>query len=198
MAEEINGDCCVPARIADGSTWQRARVGRGGGSASVLIVRSLPAGALRIASSWRALADMWENLAGERQVAEIVRTPSISAHPGGQGRRRTQSFPGARESAVRSWSRESGTRVAFMRAGVESSCCVLVRRSAERAAGRAGAGLEPAGRLAAGQASGDGWAVGIGRARTIGLESRESRRRAHASVASRACSAARRSSAMCC
>ena len=51
-----------------------------------------------------------------------------------------------------------------MRATVERLCSVLVRQSA----GRAGVGLVPAGRLAAGHASGDGWAVGIGRARTTG------------------------------
>jgi MFS family permease len=74
----------------------------------------------------------------------------------------------------------------------------LVRHGAVRVLVRAAVGFSPAGRLAAGQASGDGWAVGIGRARTIGLESRESRRRVRVSVVTRAHSAARCRSATRC
>jgi hypothetical protein len=133
-----------------------------------------------------------------RSNRTVATSPSISSHTVARDECGTQSLPIAPESAVLSCSWESETREAFIRAAVGSSCSVLVRHGAGRFPVRATVGLVPARRLAAGHASGDGWAVGIGRARTTGLKSRESRRRVLVYVAGRACSAARWRSAMRC
>jgi hypothetical protein len=164
------------------------------------------------------LLDIGENLAGNPlQVAEIaqVRVPQqLAVLPPGEvlsvGVRIEQLIDKPRELLCRSTAAgafcgcenaidlNSSPQAAFIRAAVESLCWVLVRQTAERALVRAGVGLVPPGRLAAAHASGDGWAVGIGRARTTGYDSRAPRRQVLASVASRAWSADRCRSAMRC
>jgi hypothetical protein len=100
-----------------------------------------------------------------------VRTSPISTHPRGRGR-----------NAGRNRSRAPLIRRAFLIAGARDpgSLHTGCRRQLVCGTGAAKRGASPGpgrrrartGRQAdGGQASGDGWAVGIGRARTTGLES---------------------------